>query len=101
MDCGDPKVISMRCLATEPEASYEWHSHAFAEFTLVTDDQTVIGYPPGKRPSKKGFTLIELLVVIAIIAILASWRRASVLTTNHPPAITMARAACCSPTANR
>ena len=39
----DPTVISMRCLLADPGAVFPWHSHAFDEFTLVTDDDTVIG----------------------------------------------------------
>src|SRR5438552_2828252 len=30
----------------------------FDAFTLVTDDQTVIGYPPGKRPTQKNTLLM-------------------------------------------
>jgi len=39
----DSKVISMRCLVARPGDNFEWHSHPFEEFTLVTDDQAVIG----------------------------------------------------------
>lgn len=29
--------------------AFDWHSHPFSEFTLVTDDHCLIGYPPGWR----------------------------------------------------
>src|SRR5437867_4887615 len=48
----------MRCLLAEPGAVFPWHSHAFDEFTLVTDDDTVIGYPPGKRPTRRNTLLL-------------------------------------------
>lgn len=48
----------MRCLVAEPGASFEWHSHPFEEFTLVADDDTVIGYPPGERPTQKNTLLM-------------------------------------------
>lgn len=44
----EPSVISMRCLAAAPGQSYPWHSHAFCEFTFVSDDDASIGYPPGE-----------------------------------------------------
>src|SRR6266699_1712883 len=37
-------VVSMRCLVAKPGDSFEWHSHPFEEFTLVTDDEAVIGH---------------------------------------------------------
>lgn len=40
----------MRCLAAVPGQHFAWHSHAFCEFTFVTDDSATIGYPPGKLP---------------------------------------------------
>lgn len=40
----------MRCLAAQPGQRYPWHSHAFCEFTLVTDDSCTIAYPPGEQP---------------------------------------------------
>lgn len=40
----------MRCLAAKPGQAYPWHSHAFCEFTFVTDDSSTIGYPPGDLP---------------------------------------------------
>ena len=45
----DPAVISMRCLVTEAGASYERHHHTFEEFTLVTDDEALIGYAGAKH----------------------------------------------------
>src|SRR5882724_5841259 len=54
----EPKVISMRCLVAEPGATFPWHSHEFDEFTLVTDDETSIGYPPGKLPVEKNTLLL-------------------------------------------
>ncbi len=42
-------VLSMRCIAAEPCSTYDWHSHAFHEFSFVSDDQATIGYPPGMR----------------------------------------------------
>ena len=54
----DPTVISMRCLLADPGAVFPWHSHAFDEFTLVTDDDTVIGYPQGKRPTRRNTLLL-------------------------------------------
>jgi hypothetical protein len=54
----DPQVVSMRCLMANPGASFDWHSHAFEEFSLVTDDETVIGYPSGKRLTQKNTLLM-------------------------------------------
>ncbi len=48
----------MRCLVAEPGAIFPWHHHPFDEFTLVTDDDTVIGYPPGKRFTVKNTLLL-------------------------------------------
>ena len=42
-------VLSMRCIAAEPCATYDWHSHPFFEFSFVTDDNATIGFPPGMR----------------------------------------------------
>lgn len=39
----------MRCLVAEPGASYEWHCHPFEEFTLITEDQALIGYAGQKH----------------------------------------------------
>lgn len=52
-----PKLIAMRSLAAEAGAAYEWHSHEFEEFTLVTDDGCLIGYPPGWRETTAGTLL--------------------------------------------
>jgi hypothetical protein len=46
----------MRCLAANPGASYDWHSHAFEEFTLVTGDKALIGFA-GKKHLLKPNTL--------------------------------------------
>ena len=51
-------VISMRCLVAEAGASYDWHSHPFEEFTLVTEADTTIGYAAGKRPTKRNTLLL-------------------------------------------
>ncbi len=45
----DPAVVSVRCLVAEPDQSYDWHSHPFEEFTLVTDDRAFIGYDGQKH----------------------------------------------------
>ena len=42
----------MRCLVTEAGASYERHHHTFEEFTLVTDDEALIGYAGHKHLTK-------------------------------------------------
>lgn len=52
-----PRLISMRTLAAEPGATYDWHTHTFEEFTLVTDDSCLIGYPPGWRETSAGTLL--------------------------------------------
>lgn len=44
-----PQLISLRTISVENGAVYDWHSHPFEEFTLVTDDHCLIGYPPGWR----------------------------------------------------
>ncbi len=54
----DPCVVSMRCRVAEPGASYPWHSHPFDEFTLVTDDTTLIGYAAGERPTQSNTLLL-------------------------------------------
>jgi hypothetical protein len=36
-------VLSLRCLRSGAGALCDFHSHAFPEFTLVTDDSTVNG----------------------------------------------------------
>src|SRR5437899_721578 len=48
---GVPRLVSMRCHRARG-ASYSWHSHSFYELTLVTEDNTKIGYPPGERPTQ-------------------------------------------------
>ncbi len=45
----NPSVVSIRCLVAEPGAIYDWHQHAFEEFTLVTDDDALIGYAGEKH----------------------------------------------------
>jgi hypothetical protein len=52
-----PRLISMRTLAAEGSAAYEWHSHDFEEFSVVTDDACLIGYPPGWRETEAGTLL--------------------------------------------
>jgi hypothetical protein len=44
-----PQLISLRTISVENGGSFDWHSHTFEEFTLVTDDHCLIGYPPGWR----------------------------------------------------
>jgi hypothetical protein len=46
-----PQLISLRTISAKGGDSFEWHSHPFEEFTLVTDDNCLIGYPPGWRPT--------------------------------------------------
>jgi AraC-like DNA-binding protein len=41
-------VLALRCLRSGAGASCDFHSHAFPEFTLVTDDSTVNGWALGK-----------------------------------------------------
>lgn len=47
-----PQLVSLRTLEAEHGAAYEWHSHPFEEFTLVTNDSCLIGYPPGWRETQ-------------------------------------------------
>ena len=47
-----PRLISLRTISANAGDSFEWHAHPFEEFTLVTDDSCIIGYPPGWRPTK-------------------------------------------------
>lgn len=47
-----PRLVSLRMLPTRGGATYDLHSHPFEEFTLVTDDECLIGYPPGWRDTK-------------------------------------------------
>lgn len=44
-----PQLVSLRTLAVEEGGTFDWHTHPFEEFTLVTDDHCLIGYPPGWR----------------------------------------------------
>lgn len=44
-----PQLVSLRTLSAEGGATFDWHDHPFEEFTLVTDDACLIGYPPGWR----------------------------------------------------
>jgi len=44
-----PQLISLRTISVENGGKFDWHSHTFEEFTLVTDDHCLIGYPPGWR----------------------------------------------------
>ncbi len=48
----------MHCRVAEPGASYPWHDHPFDEFTLVTEDSTLIGYAPGERPTQPNTLLL-------------------------------------------
>lgn len=50
MPPADLAVLSMRCIAAAPCATYDWHSHPFYEITFVSDDAATIGYPPGMLP---------------------------------------------------
>jgi hypothetical protein len=54
----DPRIISMRCRVAEPGAAYPWHHHPFDEFTLVTEDTTLIGYAAGERPTQPNTLLL-------------------------------------------
>jgi AraC-like DNA-binding protein len=49
---GAPHLISLRTISTQGGESFEWHSHDFDEFTLVTDDECMIKHPTGWRPTK-------------------------------------------------
>lgn len=44
-----PRLVSLRTIAVDDGGTFDWHTHAFEEFTLVTDDACLIGYPPGWR----------------------------------------------------
>lgn len=46
---GQPQLVSLRTIAAGGGEVFEWHSHRFDEFTLVTDDHCLIGHPPGWR----------------------------------------------------
>lgn len=56
----EPALLSMRCLAAVPGQHYAWHSHAFCEFTFVSDDSATIGYPPGRLPVERNTLLFYL-----------------------------------------
>lgn len=45
------QLISLRTIGAQGGETFEWHSHPFEEFTLVTDDHCMIGYPLGWRPT--------------------------------------------------
>jgi Helix-turn-helix domain len=45
------RILSLRCLRSAPGAFCDYHSHAFPEFTLVTDDSTLNGCAQGKLTS--------------------------------------------------
>lgn len=47
-----PQLVSLRTLSVEDGGTFDWHSHPFEEFTLVTDDHCLIGYPPGWRETE-------------------------------------------------
>lgn len=53
-----PQLVSLRTLAATGGATFDWHTHPFEEFTLVTDDDCLIGYPPGWRETKPGTLLL-------------------------------------------
>lgn len=44
-------LVSLRTIGAQGGETFEWHSHPFEEFTFVTDDHCMIGYPPGWRPT--------------------------------------------------
>lgn len=52
-----PQLISLRTLSASTNTTYDWHSHTFEEFTLVTDDSCLIGYPPGWLHANNGTLL--------------------------------------------
>jgi hypothetical protein len=47
-----PQLVSLRTISVEDGGTFDWHSHPFDEFTLVTDDHCLIGYPPGWRETE-------------------------------------------------
>lgn len=53
-----PQLVSLRTIATKGGETFDLHEHTFHEFTLVTDDQTFIGYKPGWLEAKPN-TLIH------------------------------------------
>lgn len=52
-----PQLVSLRTISARGGDTFEWHAHPFEEFTLVTDDACMIGYPPGWRPTAAGTLL--------------------------------------------
>ena len=42
-----PQLVSLRTIGTQGGETFHWHAHSFEEFTLVTDDRCMIGYPTG------------------------------------------------------
>jgi hypothetical protein len=52
-----PQLVSLRTIAVEDGGTFDWHAHPFEEFTLVTDDACLIGYPPGWRETAAGTLL--------------------------------------------
>lgn len=52
-----PQLVSLRTIATKGGESFDWHTHPFDEFTLVTDDATLIGHAPGWRPTQSNTLL--------------------------------------------
>ncbi|MPY86485.1 MAG: hypothetical protein GEU99_01015 [Luteitalea sp.] len=53
----EPAIVSMRCLAAEPGATYDWHDHPFYEFTFLSDDEATVGYGDRMRPARPGALL--------------------------------------------
>ncbi len=47
-----PQLVSLRTISVEDGGTFDWHTHPFEEFTLVTDDHCLIGYPPGWRETE-------------------------------------------------
>lgn len=54
---GEAQLVSLRTMATAGAAVFDRHSHPFFEFTLVTDDECTIIYPPGDRPTSRNTLL--------------------------------------------
>jgi len=48
------ELISQRTIAAEGGDVFDWHQHDFYEFSLVTEEQALIGYPPGYREAPPG-----------------------------------------------
>ena len=53
-----PQLVSLRTISVDDGGTFDWHTHPFEEFTLVTDDHCLIGYPPGWRETD-GNTLLH------------------------------------------